>query len=48
MQVAIDDFGTGYASLSYLRQFPASVLKIDQSFVHDYRQSSWQFHRSPP
>lgn len=33
VQVAIDDFGTGYSSLSHLRQFPASVLKIDQSFV---------------
>jgi diguanylate cyclase (GGDEF)-like protein len=32
-EIAIDDFGTGYASLSYLRQFPASILKIDQSFV---------------
>ncbi len=33
VHVAIDDFGTGYSSLSYLRDFPATVLKIDQSFV---------------
>jgi diguanylate cyclase (GGDEF)-like protein/PAS domain S-box-containing protein len=30
---AIDDFGIGYSSLSYLAQFPATVLKIDRTFV---------------
>jgi EAL domain-containing protein (putative c-di-GMP-specific phosphodiesterase class I) len=31
--IAIDDFGTEYSSLSYLKRFPVTKLKLDQSFI---------------
>ncbi len=33
LQFAIDDFGTGQASLSYLTDFPAALIKIDRAFI---------------
>jgi diguanylate cyclase (GGDEF)-like protein len=31
--ISLDDFGKGYSSLTYLKQIPASELKVDRQFI---------------
>jgi len=33
VSIMLDDFGTGYASLSYLKEFPITGLKVDRSYT---------------
>jgi len=40
IEIALDDFGTGYASLSHIKAYPISRLKIDRSFVKDMQENT--------
>ena len=39
VQISIDDFSTQYSSLGYLKRFPVSSIKIDQSFMQDVTEN---------
>jgi diguanylate cyclase (GGDEF)-like protein/PAS domain S-box-containing protein len=42
VRIAIDDFGTGFSSLSYLRQVPLDVVKLDRLFIQTMTHSPQQ------
>lgn len=43
VEIAIDDFGTGNSSLRQLGDYPASVLKVDRSFISGIDQPDDRF-----
>jgi diguanylate cyclase (GGDEF)-like protein len=38
--IALDDFGTGYSSLNQLRLMPASMIKIDGSYIGELEEDT--------
>lgn len=40
VRISIDDFGTGQAAISYLKDLPVDVIKIDRSYVSGANRSA--------
>lgn len=39
IHVAIDDFGNAYSSLAFLLKYPAEIVKLDRSLIHEMATS---------
>ena len=44
IHLSIDDFGAGYSSLGVFEQIPASVVKLDRSFLLNHEDHDRQVH----
>ena len=43
LNLAIDDFGTGYSNLRYIKEMMFDLVKIDQSFIRNIKESQYDY-----